>query len=143
MAYASLARPGWLRLIKAWANRHRYSLLHRHSRKRTILCNGTHPHQDRFRNWLLRLHLRCYELASLRDEDTGKGYCPACAKDHLELNAGAGIPQPAPVHVTANSSSNGKSAAMPSPLILPGVCADGAASAPPLLYCPGPVYPFL
>src|SRR6266436_1114503 len=22
----------------------------------------------------------CYELASLRDEDTGKGYCPACAK---------------------------------------------------------------
>src|SRR5260370_30066682 len=47
----------------------------------------------------------CYELASLRDEDTGKGYCPACAKDHLELNAGAGIPQPAPVHVTANSSS--------------------------------------
>ena len=41
----------------------------------------------------------CYELASLRDEDTGKGYCPACAKDHLELNAGAGIPQPAPVHL--------------------------------------------
>jgi len=26
----------------------------------------------------------CYELASLRDEDTGKGYCPACGKDHLE-----------------------------------------------------------
>ena len=22
----------------------------------------------------------CYELASLRDEDTGKGYCPACGK---------------------------------------------------------------
>src|SRR2546425_3944788 len=50
----------------------------------------------------------CYELASLRDEDTGKGYCPPCGKDHLELNAGAGIPQPAPVHVTANSPSNGK-----------------------------------
>ncbi len=44
----------------------------------------------------------CYELASLRDEDTGKGYCPACAKDHLELNAGAGIPQPAPVRVMGN-----------------------------------------
>ena len=62
----------------------------------------------------------CYELASLRDEDTGKSYCPACAKDHLELNAGAGIPQPAPVHVTANSLSNGKSAAMPSPADPPG-----------------------
>lgn len=29
-----------------------------------------------------------YELASLRDEDTGKGYCPAGGKDHLELNTG-------------------------------------------------------
>jgi len=38
----------------------------------------------------------CYELASLRDEETGKGYCPACAKDHLEMNRGIGIPQPAP-----------------------------------------------
>src|SRR5216684_2902460 len=26
----------------------------------------------------------CYELASLRDEDTGKGYCPACAKNHVD-----------------------------------------------------------
>src|SRR6266404_2139612 len=25
----------------------------------------------------------CYELASLRDEDTGKGYCPACGKGHV------------------------------------------------------------
>jgi hypothetical protein len=62
----------------------------------------------------------CYELASLRDEDTGKGYCPACAKDHLELNAGAGIPQPAPINVTANSPTNGKSAPMPSPADPPG-----------------------
>lgn len=38
----------------------------------------------------------CYELASLRDEETGKGYCPACAKDHLEMNRGIGIPQPPP-----------------------------------------------
>ena len=36
----------------------------------------------------------CYELASLRDEDTGKGYCPACGKDHVDLNAGVGIPLP-------------------------------------------------
>jgi hypothetical protein len=46
----------------------------------------------------------CYELASQRDEDTGKGYCPACAKDHLDRNAGVGIPQPAPVRVVAHSS---------------------------------------
>src|SRR5258708_34973440 len=56
----------------------------------------------------------CYELASLRDEDTGKGYCPACGKDHLELNAGASIPHSASVHVTANSPSNRKCATMPS-----------------------------
>ena len=47
----------------------------------------------------------CYELASLRDEDTGKGYCPACGKDHVDMNAGVGIPNPAPVKVTANSAS--------------------------------------
>lgn len=41
----------------------------------------------------------CYELASQRDEDTGKGYCPTCAKEHLERNAGLGVPQPAPVKV--------------------------------------------
>lgn len=45
----------------------------------------------------------CYELASLRDEDTGKGYCPACGKEHLDLNAGVGIPNPAPVKVEPNS----------------------------------------
>lgn len=44
----------------------------------------------------------CYELASLRDEDTGKGYCPACGKDHLDWNAGVGIPHPAPTKVVAN-----------------------------------------
>ena len=38
----------------------------------------------------------CYELASLRDEETGKGYCPACGKDHLEMNKGLGIAQPPP-----------------------------------------------
>ncbi len=62
----------------------------------------------------------CYELASLRDEDTGKGYCPACAKDHLELNTGAGIPQPAPAHVSPNASGSQRTAAMPSPADPPG-----------------------
>jgi hypothetical protein len=38
----------------------------------------------------------CYELASQRDDETGKGYCPSCAKEHLEKNRGIGIPQPAP-----------------------------------------------
>src|SRR2546427_334175 len=38
----------------------------------------------------------CYELASLRDEDTGKGFCPRCAKEHYDLNRGVGIPQLAP-----------------------------------------------
>jgi len=62
----------------------------------------------------------CYELASLRDEDTGKGYCPACGKDHVELNTGVGIPQPAPAKVSANSATTGKSAAMPIPADPPG-----------------------
>jgi hypothetical protein len=38
----------------------------------------------------------CYELVSLRDDETGKSYCPACAKDHLEMNRGIGLPRPAP-----------------------------------------------
>ena len=62
----------------------------------------------------------CYELASLRDEDTGKGYCPACGKDHIDLNAGAGIPQPAPAKLSANSSSPNITASMPTPADPPG-----------------------
>src|SRR5437016_11850201 len=62
----------------------------------------------------------CYELASLRDEDTGKGYCPACAKDHLELNAGAGIPQPAPVQLSPNAAGSHRATEMPSPADPPG-----------------------
>ena len=46
----------------------------------------------------------CYELASLRDEDTGKGYCPACGKEHLDWNTGAGIPQPAPAKLSASTA---------------------------------------
>ena len=47
----------------------------------------------------------CYELASLRDEETGKSYCPACGKDHLEMNRGIGIPQPPPSKVQSDSSA--------------------------------------
>ena len=38
----------------------------------------------------------CYELASQRDDENGKGYCPRCAKEHLEINRGIGIPQQVP-----------------------------------------------
>ena len=47
----------------------------------------------------------CYELASLRDEDTGKGYCPRCAKEHLEMNQGVGVPDPAPSKVSAGTGA--------------------------------------
>ncbi len=46
----------------------------------------------------------CYELASVRDEDTGKGYCPACGKEHLELNAGVGLNNPAPAKIQPNAA---------------------------------------
>jgi hypothetical protein len=28
----------------------------------------------------------CYELASMRDEETGRGYCYRCAEEHTERN---------------------------------------------------------
>jgi len=28
----------------------------------------------------------CYELVALRDEESGKGFCPRCAEQHLERN---------------------------------------------------------
>jgi len=28
----------------------------------------------------------CYQLVALRDQETGKGFCPACAEQHLEMN---------------------------------------------------------
>ena len=55
----------------------------------------------------------CYELASQRDEDTGKGYCPACAKAHLEWNSGIGVPQPAPAKVAANESNGSRAKTLP------------------------------
>ena len=62
----------------------------------------------------------CYELASLRDEDSGKGYCPACGKDHLERNVGVGLANPAPVKLSANAPDRGTSAGMPAPADPPG-----------------------
>lgn len=62
----------------------------------------------------------CYELASLRDEDTGKSFCPRCAKEHLALNAGVGIPEPAPSKVSPNASGPGLSASIPDPADPPG-----------------------
>ena len=47
----------------------------------------------------------CYELASLRDEETGKGYCPRCGKEHLEMNRGVGLPQPTPSKMPTGNPS--------------------------------------
>ncbi len=55
----------------------------------------------------------CYELASQRDEDSGKGYCPACAKEHLVRNTGRGLAQPAPVNVEAHSATNTQIKSLP------------------------------
>ena len=40
----------------------------------------------------------CYELCSLRDEETGKGYCYRCGEQHLEMNRAVAqkIPKPGP-----------------------------------------------
>jgi hypothetical protein len=50
----------------------------------------------------------CYELASQRDDETGKGYCPRCAKEHLEMNRGVGIPQLAPSKLPDKGNSHEK-----------------------------------
>lgn len=62
----------------------------------------------------------CYELANFRDEDTGKGYCPRCAKEHLEMNVGVGLPQPAPSKVPANVGAPPTTPPMPPPADPPG-----------------------
>jgi len=61
----------------------------------------------------------CYELASLRDEDTGKGFCPQCAKDHLALNAGLGLPMPASSH-TPTQTPPADTPYLPEPADPPG-----------------------
>jgi hypothetical protein len=62
----------------------------------------------------------CYELASLRDEDTGKSFCPRCAKEHQEMNIGLGLPQPAPSKVSANSGTPSSTPHIPRPADPPG-----------------------
>jgi len=62
----------------------------------------------------------CYELASLRDEDTGKAYCPRCAKEHLEMNAGVGIPQPAPARISPSTAAPPAHPHIPEPADPPG-----------------------
>ncbi|HLB86791.1 MAG TPA: hypothetical protein VJK29_03985 [Terriglobales bacterium] len=62
----------------------------------------------------------CYELASLRDDDTGKGYCPRCAKEHLEMNQGVGLPQPAPSKLTSTSAPPAVMPLIPAPADPPG-----------------------
>ena len=62
----------------------------------------------------------CYELASLRDEDTGKGYCLCCGNEHLKLNQGVGLPQPAPAKLSASTATPPASPLVPSPADPPG-----------------------
>ena len=50
----------------------------------------------------------------------GKGYCPQCAKEHLDLNQGVGLPQPAPSKLSPNTSSPPASPHMPEPADPPG-----------------------
>ncbi len=47
----------------------------------------------------------CYDLVSLRDEETSKSYCPRCAKEHLELNQGVGIARVAPARTTPSEQA--------------------------------------
>jgi hypothetical protein len=62
----------------------------------------------------------CYELASLRDEDTGKGYCPRCSKEHLEMNLVVGLPQPAPSKITPSDAQPTVHPLIPAPADPPG-----------------------
>ena len=62
----------------------------------------------------------CYDLVSLRDEDTGKAFCPRCAKEHLEMNYGLGIPLPAPSKSEGSGLGPEKLMLMPTPADPPG-----------------------
>ncbi len=62
----------------------------------------------------------CYELASLRDEETGKSYCPNCAKEHLEMNRGLGLPNPAPSLISARTEPAAASPHVPEAADPPG-----------------------
>lgn len=62
----------------------------------------------------------CYDLASLRDEETGKSYCPRCAKEHLDWNKGVGLSNPAPSLITPRSNSPFAPPHVPEPADPPG-----------------------
>ena len=62
----------------------------------------------------------CYELASLRDEDSGKSFCPRCSKEHLELNQGIGLSMPAPSKREAGHAKPLASPYAPEPADPPG-----------------------
>ena len=62
----------------------------------------------------------CYDLVSVRDEETGKSYCPRCAKEHLDLNKGVGLPNPAPSKATSGTRQSPTSPPIPLPADPPG-----------------------
>jgi len=62
----------------------------------------------------------CYELVSLREEETGKGYCPRCAKEHLELNKGVGIPVVPPSKRHPSEQMPASEPSVPAPADPPG-----------------------
>jgi hypothetical protein len=62
----------------------------------------------------------CYELASLRDEETGKCFCPRCAKEHLELNKGIGLARPAPSRAGDSGQTPSLAPLIPQPADPPG-----------------------
>jgi hypothetical protein len=61
----------------------------------------------------------CFELANQRDAETGKGYCPHCAKEHLEMNRGVGLPQ-MPRTRLRDSQEPQRALEMPAPADPPG-----------------------
>lgn len=61
----------------------------------------------------------CYNLANLRDDATGKAYCAACGKDHLERNAGIGLAKLPPSHAP-DLPGNAPAPPTPAPADPPG-----------------------
>ena len=62
----------------------------------------------------------CYDLVSLRDEDTGKAFCPRCAQEHLDMNRGVGLPRPAPSRLPDPKPGGEKLVGMPEAADPPG-----------------------
>ncbi len=62
----------------------------------------------------------CYDLASLRDDETGKSFCPRCAQEHLELNRGLGVSRPAPSRMPESAPGTPTDVGMPEAADPPG-----------------------